>query len=333
MRTTVRVERANCPTCFNETLDRLSRLDGVRAVHGSIAGGCIEIDHDDIAPSVFAAIVREHLHGVEMYTNEIRMVPLDPVTEPGPCSHHVAVPTLSSARAEAVRIGPSLTLGEVVTRYPSLAAHLERCGLDYCCHGGRTLAAAATEAGLDPQTVADELWAARGDDPPAPWASLGPSELVDHIEFVHHKYLWAELPRLAALVDKIRSVHGGHHPELADVQRLFTDLRADLEPHLRREELLVFPMIRRLADGPGSDDDTSPVAEIDRLMSEHDAVGALLARLRDVTDGYSIPADGCASYAACYKGLAELEADTHLHVHKENNVLIPALRRRPRTRP
>jgi len=24
-----------------------------------------------------------------------------------------------------------------------------------------------------------------------------------------------------------------------------------------------------------------------------------------------------------YRGLAELEADTHLHVHKENNVLFP----------
>jgi regulator of cell morphogenesis and NO signaling len=24
-----------------------------------------------------------------------------------------------------------------------------------------------------------------------------------------------------------------------------------------------------------------------------------------------------------YRGLAELEADTHVHVHKENNVLFP----------
>ena len=37
------------------------------------------------------------------------------------------------------------------------------------------------------------------------------------------------------------------------------------------------------------------------------------------------PADGCASYQALYEGLAELEADTHLHVHKENNVLFPAV--------
>ena len=28
-----------------------------------------------------------------------------------------------------------------------------------------------------------------------------------------------------------------------------------------------------------------------------------------------------------FRGLAELEADTHLHVHKENNVLFPMVER------
>ena len=41
------------------------------------------------------------------------------------------------------------------------------------------------------------------------------------------------------------------------------------------------------------------------------------------------PADGCATYAACYRALAELVADTHLHVHKENNVLFPLMRPGP----
>jgi regulator of cell morphogenesis and NO signaling len=59
------------------------------------------------------------------------------------------------------------------------------------------------------------------------------------------------------------------------------------------------------------------------MLSEHDRVGELLARLRMLTDDYTPPADGCASYVACFTGLAELEADTHLHIHKENNVLFP----------
>ena len=59
------------------------------------------------------------------------------------------------------------------------------------------------------------------------------------------------------------------------------------------------------------------------MLSEHDAVGDLLARLRQLTDDHTPPDDGCASYAMCFAALAELEADTHLHIHKENNVLFP----------
>lgn len=225
-------------------------------------------------------------------------------------------------------IDPSMTLGEIVTLHPSLAVDLERRGLDYCCHGARTLAAAAGEAGLDPQTVADELSAARVDEPPAAWASFGPAELVDHIESVHHRYLWDELARISALVDKIVAVHGTRHPELGEVQRLYAELRADLEPHLVREEQVLFPIVRRsLAAGDQAMSDAEDLtAEFESIAVEHETVGELLEELRRVTGGYEVPADGCATYAACYRALAELEADTHLHVHKESNVLIPSLR-------
>ncbi|MBI5087624.1 MAG: hemerythrin domain-containing protein [Actinobacteria bacterium] len=166
------------------------------------------------------------------------------------------------------------------------------------------------------------------DAPAAAWASLDPSELVDHIDTVHHRYLWAELPRISALVDKIATVHGERHPELFEVQRLHGELRADLEPHLTREEQELFPRIRQLAEAVDSSSvwTRDLAAQIDALMGEHETVGALLDDLRRVTSGYSVPGDGCASYAACYRALAELEADTHLHVHKENNLLFPAVR-------
>jgi regulator of cell morphogenesis and NO signaling len=325
MQTTLRIDGANCPTCFNETLDDLARLDGVRSVHGSLAGPCIEIDHDvEVGFETIAGAVRNRLHGVEMFANEIRMVPLEPVAT-STCSHHRHVASGPVDVGER-RIDPSMTLGDIVTMRPSLAAELERRGLDYCCHGSRTLAEAAGEAGLDARTVAEELSAAHVDEPAAEWASLGLVELVEHIEIVHHRYLWAEIPRISELVDKIVTVHGDRHPELAKVQRLYNELRADLEPHLVREEEHLFPMIRELAaTGPVSDRQAL-VSQIEALASEHETVGDLLDELRRTTSGYATPADGCASYAACYLALAELEADTHLHVHKENNVLFPAAR-------
>lgn len=327
MQTSLRIEGANCPTCFNETIEDLSHLDGVRSVHGSFAGPCIEIDHDTSLESITGAI-RNRLHGVEMFGNEIRMVPLEPAPLTTTCEHHRPAHDSSSSPRSAGEIDPSMTLGEIVTLRPSLAVELERRGLDYCCHGGRTLTEAAGEAGLHAQTVADELSVAHVDEPAAPWASLGPVELVDHIETVHHRYLWDELPRISALVDKITSVHGDRHPELAQVQRLYDELRTDLEPHLTQEEQELFPLIRRFdrANGPSDPDRRVIATQIDFLAGEHETVGGLLDELRIVTSGYTVPADGCASYTACYRALTQLEADTHLHVHKENNVLFPAAR-------
>jgi regulator of cell morphogenesis and NO signaling len=319
VQTSVRIEGANCPTCFNETLEALAELDGVRRVHGSLAGSCIEIDHETPLNEI-STTIRGRLHGVEMFANEIRMVPLDLAPLAATCPHHRPDTTLP--------LTPSMTLGEIVTSRPRLASELERLGLDYCCHGGRTLADAALEAGLDGWSVAGELSAICPDAPAAGWASLRPSDLVDHIEAVHHRYLWAELPRLSALVDKISMVHGARHAELTEVRRIFAALRADFEPHLTREEQVLFPSIRRL-DGTG---DRSSVevheleAQMEALADEHESVGELLDELRRVTAGYAVPDDGCTSYAAAYAALAALESDTHLHVHKENNVLFPLVR-------
>ena len=138
------------------------------------------------------------------------------------------------------------TLGDLVTADPSLARQLERHGLDYCCGGSRTIAEACASQGLAVEAVIAEL--TTDADPPSPaWTTMAADDLVDHIEATHHRYLWQELPRLSALIDKVTSVHGARHPELDDVARCFETLRADLEPHLVKEERVLFPMIRELA--------------------------------------------------------------------------------------
>lgn len=225
-------------------------------------------------------------------------------------------------------ITATTTLGDLVTAHPSLARELEQRGLDYCCGGQRSLADACAEVGLDATTVAGELSSLTDLDEAAPdWASLDMAALVDHLEATHHRYLWDEMPRLAALLDKIVAVHGARHGELEQIRDCYAEIRADLEPHLMKEERILFPMIRELATATATAAPNfhcgSLLNPISVMLREHDTVGELLARLRLLTDDYRTPADGCASYQAAFDGLARLEADTHLHVHKENNVLFP----------
>jgi regulator of cell morphogenesis and NO signaling len=184
-----------------------------------------------------------------------------------------------------------------VTDHPGLARELERLGLDYCCGSQRSLDEACRDAGLDTREVAGALGAVEERDP-EPWATMGPAELVDHLEATHHVYLRQELPRLVALGDKVTQVHGEHHPELADTRDVLRELRADLEPHMTKEERVLFPMIRQVMAA-----DAAPMLHrgslrnpISVMRSEHDQVGELLSRLRFLTGDYTTPADGCANY-------------------------------------
>jgi regulator of cell morphogenesis and NO signaling len=218
------------------------------------------------------------------------------------------------------------SLAEIIRAVPGSQATLESLGLDYCCGGHRSLADACDDLGLEPAAVLDQLRQVTPQAAPE-WTSMSLGELVDHLESTHHAYLTAALPRLSALAAKVSDVHGTRHPELSEIQQSVEAIRADLEPHLAKEERVLFPMIRELATAA-----TTPRFHcgslqnpISVMLREHDEVGELLARLRRLTQGYQAPADGCASYRALFDGLAELEADTHLHVYKENNLLFPAV--------
>lgn len=222
-------------------------------------------------------------------------------------------------------IDTKTTLAELVTARPELAARLDALCLDYCCGGQRTIATAIAEAGIDLDATLRTLETTPPNPQPDEWEGL--DGLVDHLEATHHAYLQEALPRLVALSDKVAGVHGQNHPELVEVAARVRDLRADLVPHLLKEEQVLFPMIRELAIAVTAPEfHCGTLSNPIRVMAaEHDNVGVLLRELRSSTDGYRVPDDGCASYRALYEGLAELEADTHLHVHKENNLLFPAV--------
>ena len=216
------------------------------------------------------------------------------------------------------------SLGELVAESPDRARVFDRLGLDYCCHGDRSLAEATEAAGLNPLAVAAALAAVATPAPIAPAPDVGNLvALIDDIVRGHHAFLRDELPALVALAAKVNEVHGSRHPELAAVHQLVVALRADLEPHMLKEERILFPAVRLLVDGQRRFGFGTIGNPIRMMRLEHEQAGDLLAELRRATGGYAVPADGCASYETLYRRLEHVEEDTHLHIHKENNVLFP----------
>lgn len=211
------------------------------------------------------------------------------------------------------------TVGDIVTRMPALSRVFEHARIDYCCGGGRPLGEVCRETGADAHAILSALQeaAAAESGPTLDLQAVGLSDLVDHIVGTHHVYLRTELPRLDALTDKVSSVHGDRDARLRSVRERFTALAAELSSHMIEEEQVLFPKVRE------SDTSGSLAAPIRRMEADHDAVGATLSALSELTDDYTAPDWACNTYRAMLDALEHLQHDLHQHVHKENNVLFP----------
>jgi regulator of cell morphogenesis and NO signaling len=222
-------------------------------------------------------------------------------------------------------ITKTMTVAEVAAAIPSSVRIFERYGIDFCCRGRRALATACADRGVSFAELARAIETAgeerSGDQ--RDWAAAPLHELIDHIVTTYHDLHRDQLPRLQAWAERALVAHGAWHSDIFEtLQRNTRELASELPDHMANEERILFPAIGSRERGDWSP--TIPLAAVIGAMEqEHDHAGALLVEMRRTTGGYEPPPWACATVTALYRGLAELEASLHVHVHLENNVLFP----------
>lgn len=229
-------------------------------------------------------------------------------------------------------LSPEITVAELAVHVPGAARLFERTGIDFCCGGNTTLGAACRAKGLDTEEILAAL--SFGQTLPeitdARWQGDPIEHLIQHIVEKHHGYVRAEVPRIEKWLEKVIAAHGERHPELLAVRHAFQGMAGEMAQHMAKEELILFPAIRRLAAPPEVSANRPPAQCFETLaqpvrmmMIEHEHSGRDLAEMREASGDYMAPPDACATYRALYQGLAEFESDMHRHVHLENNILFP----------
>jgi regulator of cell morphogenesis and NO signaling len=212
-------------------------------------------------------------------------------------------------------------VGQIAAESLAAVRVFEDHGIDYCCGGAKPLQEACAERGLDASALLAEVdQAKQSATADRDWSTAPAGELIQHILSTHHEYLRRELPRLAQRMDAVVKAHGDAHPRIVHpLAHTLAGLSAELEQHMRKEEMILFPFMERGGPAPfGS------VANPIRVMEhEHDSAGQALAEMRRVTDGFTLPEGACNTFRALYAGLEELERDLHMHIHLENNILFP----------
>lgn len=225
------------------------------------------------------------------------------------------------------------TVRELALEFPNATRVFERLGIDYCCGGNKSLEEACATANLSADEVLGSLelveTAPRANQKERNWEVERLADVIAHINSTHHKYTREEIARLGPLLDKVCSVHGKNHPELRQVRASFRGLAQELTTHMMKEEMVLFPYIERVEEAviqkepllpPPFGSVENPVV---MMMHEHDSAGEALHTMREASTGYMPPGDACISYQTLYKTLADFEADLHLHIHLENNILFP----------
>jgi len=215
----------------------------------------------------------------------------------------------------------NITIGEIVANLPAASKIFTKYGIDFCCGGNRKLYAVIAEMAINHIDVYRDLEAAvkeRKDNyDNLNFLDMKANVLSDYINDTHHSYLRKVLPEITDILATIVRVHGVNHPELFEVYKLFGILRSDLEQHLLKEETMLFPAFEVEDENQESIRKLSAV-----IISEHEAAGEILVKLRNITKDYMLPKDACASYEKAYILLEELEKDLHQHIHLENNILL-----------
>ncbi len=219
-------------------------------------------------------------------------------------------------------------VGELVAERLARSRVLEKYGIDYCCGGDTPLTEACISNGISvDEVLADlnEVDSAEAATEDVDCNSMELDVLIDHIVSTHHAYLTPELPRLAGLAQKVAEAHSDKDPRVVEIESVVRALAKELTLHMGKEEEILFPFIRKLAQT-----DTLPsmpfgtlANPIGAMESDHAGVGDVLQRIRVLTDDYAEPDWACNTYRALSEGLRELELDLHQHIHKENNILFP----------
>jgi regulator of cell morphogenesis and NO signaling len=224
------------------------------------------------------------------------------------------------------------TIGEFVAKDFRTAAVFSKYGIDFCCKGNRTIEEASEKKGADSSIIFAEIKAVLESktDNSIDFKSWPLDLLADYIEKTHHRFVEEKTNILLPFLNKLCKVHGPSHPELLEINDLFLGCAADMSQHMKKEELILFPFIKKMVKASLTDESLeqphfgtveNPIA---MMMNEHENEGDRFRKIAELTNNYTPPSYACNTFKVTFAMLQEFEQDLHKHIHLENNILFPA---------
>jgi regulator of cell morphogenesis and NO signaling len=230
-----------------------------------------------------------------------------------------------------MNIEVSKHVSEIVAEDYRTAAVFESHGIDFCCGGNITITQACSIAGIEPEKIVKLLTEVTSEksEQQIDFQIFPLDLLADYIEKKHHRYVEEMIPVIREYLDTVCAAHGSAHPELLQISELFSQSADQLVMHMKKEELILFPFIRKIVSAdqknlkpekPQFGTIENPIAS---MIDEHNNEGERFKKIANLSDNYDPPSEACNTYRVTFAYLKEFEKDLHLHIHLENNILFP----------
>lgn len=225
----------------------------------------------------------------------------------------------------------NLTIAEIVVKDFRTAPIFKSYNIDFCCKGHRNLDKVCQKQNINKEELMEKLddVMSQTNSGTIDFSNWDLDLLVDYIEKTHHRFIHKKSEEIFPFLEKVVRVHGENHHELKEIEKEFKKSIENLKAHVVKEENILFPYVKILVATkygnnvlslPYVSNVTNPISQ---MLVEHEEEGDRFARISELTNNYTPPADACNTYKVTFALIQEFENDLHKHIHLENNILFP----------
>lgn len=223
-------------------------------------------------------------------------------------------------------------IGQIVAEDSRTYLVFENHKIDYYNKGRQSLQEVAEEHKIDLQALISEIAKKKessSEEDPG-FNSWPLDALSEYIVKKYHRQADQQIIVIKATLDKACQESGEQYPVILEIKKLFDQAAGIVAVHQKKEELILFPYIRKMAEATKNNKDfvrppaTKSVASpVDMLTHEHHQQSDLFQKIAELSHDYSLPEGVDGSFKDCLHLLEEFEYRLQQHLHLENNILFP----------
>lgn len=223
-----------------------------------------------------------------------------------------------------MNIKKTQTIGSIVTQNLQASEIFNEYGIDYACHGERTLEQVCFEENLPIVNILEELWSLDAVNSSMPnFDLMAIDTLTRYITNKHHRYAERKITSIRRRIERLERLYVSHHQELVLIRKTFEDMSVHVLLHMKNEEFFIFPYIRKMVKRGETQTTTTIGKALAMMENDHEQQAENLKQLTNLTNHYTVPKKSDYAFRVTYNAMKELEQDLRVHMHLENNILFP----------